>query len=147
MYISDLASTATNSVLGGRVFLYEIIIPQGKDANSMKLSQRRRVRFFVKVPYGRMQQVMRQVGLSGGKIISVKLLNAENTTSDVLSNLPWWVEIKTLQPQCLYYFGPFDSLDEAQLHQSGYVEDLQREEAQEIYVAIKQLNPKVLTIE
>ena len=147
MYISDLASTATNSIFESRVFLYEVIIPQRKDTNSMKLSQRRRGKFFIKVPYSRMQQVMRQVGLSGGKIISVKLLDTENITSEVLLNLPWWVEIKTAQPQCLYYFGPFDSLDEAQSHQSGYVEDLRREGAEEIFFEIKQLNPKVLTME
>lgn len=25
----------------------------------------------------------------------------------------WWVEIKTSQPACTYYFGPFDTEDEA----------------------------------
>ena len=36
----------------------------------------------------------------------------------------WWLEIITKEPYCIYYFGPFDSLKEAQLEQGGYIEDL-----------------------
>lgn len=43
--------------------------------------------------------------------------------------LTFWVKIFTEQPRYLYYFGPFVSMQEAQLHQGGYVEDLQGEGA------------------
>ena len=34
--------------------------------------------------------------------------------------LAWWVVIKTQQPSCTYYRGPFDSFWEAQLYESDY---------------------------
>ncbi|WP_071515148.1 DUF1816 domain-containing protein [Geitlerinema sp. PCC 9228] len=43
--------------------------------------------------------------------------------------LTFWVKIFTESPQYLYYFGPFVSVQEAQIHQGGYVEDLQGEGA------------------
>lgn len=60
--------------------------------------------------------------------------------------VPWWVKIVTLQPKCIYYFGPFDSQLEARESQSGYVEDLREEKAREISIEIKQDCPKLLTI-
>ena len=59
---------------------------------------------------------------------------------------PWWIEIQTKIPHCTYYFGPFDSLKEAQGHQPGYIEDLVEEKAQGISVKIKQNKPTLLTI-
>jgi len=59
---------------------------------------------------------------------------------------PWWVEIATETPDCTYYFGPFDSAKEAQLNQSGYIEDLEQEGAQGIAVRLEQCQPKILTI-
>ncbi len=71
-----------------------------------------------------------------------------------LSNLfslfsnPWWVEISTSQPRCLYYFGPFDTEAEAIQHQGGYIEDLEQEGAQQINVIIKSCpEPAHLTVE
>ncbi len=58
----------------------------------------------------------------------------------------WWVKIVTQTPSCTYYFGPFDSFVEAKLTQSGYIEDLQQEEAKGIAVNILQDKPKTLTI-
>ena len=61
--------------------------------------------------------------------------------------LLWWLEIKTTKPYCLYYFGPFDSRQEARLHQDGYVEDLVEEQAEGISIKLlKQCQPKELTI-
>lgn len=60
--------------------------------------------------------------------------------------IPWWVKITTAKPKCVYYFGPFDSQNEAVESQSGYVEDLKTEKAQEITIEIKQDLPKLLTI-
>lgn len=57
-----------------------------------------------------------------------------------------WVEIITNQPKCTYYFGPFTSANEAQISQSGYIEDLEQEEAKVIGITIKQDQPRELTI-
>lgn len=58
----------------------------------------------------------------------------------------WWVKIATEMPHCTYYFGPFDSVTEANETQPGYVEDLEREGAKGITVDISQSQPKTLTI-
>lgn len=58
----------------------------------------------------------------------------------------WWVEIITVQPSCVYYFGPFNQPDEAQAACPGYLEDLQNEGAQQLKVDIKYCRPKDLTI-
>lgn len=58
----------------------------------------------------------------------------------------WWVKISTTAPQCIYYFGPFDSAKEAKAHQHGYVEDLVLEKALGITVELMQCQPTCLTI-
>ncbi len=60
--------------------------------------------------------------------------------------MAWWVELQTQNPKCTYYFGPF--LDEATAKASikGYVEDLESEGAQGIYVNIKRCKPDALTV-
>lgn len=60
--------------------------------------------------------------------------------------LAWWVEITTDSPHCVYYFGPFSSAKAAREHQSGYVEDLAQEDAQNIVTNVKRCKPKSLTI-
>ena len=62
------------------------------------------------------------------------------------SNTPYWVKIRTAQPKCIYYFGPFDNPQEAKLNQNGYIEDLIEEQASGIYVEIKKCKPKILTV-
>lgn len=61
-------------------------------------------------------------------------------------NRPWWVEVKTEAPECIYYFGPFESLQESVDNQPGYLEDLQAENAKVVTVEIKQCQPPQLTI-
>lgn len=61
--------------------------------------------------------------------------------------LAWWVEVTTDSPRCIYYFGPFESAQAAQVAQSGYVEDLQQEGAQNIAVSIKRCKPSNLTVD
>jgi hypothetical protein len=58
----------------------------------------------------------------------------------------WWVEILTAIPSCIYYFGPFSTLEEAQEMCPGYIQDLQEEGAQEINVHIQRCCPAALTI-
>ena len=59
---------------------------------------------------------------------------------------PWWVKITTSMPQCIYYFGPFQTSSEAKASYPGYVEDLDSEGAKGILVAIKRCKPNMLTI-
>jgi Domain of unknown function (DUF1816) len=58
----------------------------------------------------------------------------------------WWVEIITTTPHCIYYFGPFETHEEAVVAYPGYIEDLDGEGAKGILVMIKCCNPEVLTI-
>lgn len=58
----------------------------------------------------------------------------------------WWIKIVTQSPACTYYFGPFDSVEEAELHQVDYLEDLQQEGAQGIATSISRCQPRQLTI-
>lgn len=60
--------------------------------------------------------------------------------------LPWWLEIITASPHCVYYFGPFPSSKKAELAQAGYIEDLMEEGAQGITAQVKRCKPIDLTI-
>ncbi|MBE9165056.1 DUF1816 domain-containing protein [Tychonema sp. LEGE 06208] len=58
----------------------------------------------------------------------------------------WWVEIVTDLPRCTYYFGPFDTDQEASSHTPGYLEDLESEGAKRVSIRIKRCQPSALTI-
>lgn len=58
----------------------------------------------------------------------------------------WWAEITTITPHCIYYFGPFDSFDEAKSAYPGYIADLNSEGAQGITIVIKFCQPDELTM-
>lgn len=58
----------------------------------------------------------------------------------------WWAEITTTKPRCIYYFGPFETNEEAKNAYPGYVEDLDSEGAQGVVVVIKRCKPDMLTI-
>lgn len=140
----------TNSDENNPVFLYEVVMqPQmGKNSQTGGLFQRRG-RLFIKVPYERMNQEMQRIIRSGGKIVRITPLTdiQEPPKLNKHLELPWWVEISTNYPLCIYYFGPFDNREEAQISQTGYVEDLQEEGAQGISINIKQCQPQALTQE
>jgi hypothetical protein len=60
----------------------------------------------------------------------------------------WWIKITTAEPNCIYYFGPFDTEAEANSAKPGYIEDLQQEGAQQIETSLQQsAEPEELTIE
>ena len=59
--------------------------------------------------------------------------------------LPWWVKIATSEPKCVYYFGSFNSKEDAIDALPGYVEDLEQEQAKGILIEVKQGNPQQLT--
>jgi Domain of unknown function (DUF1816) len=75
-------------------------------------------------------------------------MNISEIGADFLNFLgqAWWIEIKTLQPKCIYYFGPFVDQHHASRSISGYVEDLESEFAQGIQTYIKRCKPVELTI-
>ncbi|MEO1298349.1 MAG: DUF1816 domain-containing protein [Cyanobacteria bacterium J06636_16] len=64
------------------------------------------------------------------------------------SGKAWWVEVKTVDPMCIYYFGPFESEGEAELAKKGYVEDLELEGAKQVQAAVLyRKRPEQLTVE
>lgn len=64
------------------------------------------------------------------------------------SNKAWWVEVKTAEPACTYYFGPFDIEQEAALAKQGYTDDLEQEGAKVIAADVIALSepPQQLTV-
>ncbi|MCW6053577.1 DUF1816 domain-containing protein [Microcoleus sp. A2-C5] len=60
--------------------------------------------------------------------------------------LAWWVEVKTSAPQCIYYFGPFLTAQEAEGEKAGYVEDIENEGAEGISVSLHRCKPISLTV-
>jgi hypothetical protein len=62
------------------------------------------------------------------------------------SKIPYWIEIKTKNPSCIYYFGHFDSPLAAKLMHKGYIKDLIDENATVVSVQLKQCQPEQLTI-
>jgi hypothetical protein len=58
----------------------------------------------------------------------------------------WWIKVETQSPACIYYFGPFDSAQEALSHQDDYLHDLREEGAQGISAIVEKARPKQLTI-
>lgn len=63
------------------------------------------------------------------------------------SEKAWWIEVKTGEPVCTYYFGPFDTEQEAKFAQAGYVEDLEQEGAQHLQAtALYCERPQQLTV-
>lgn len=77
-------------------------------------------------------------------LLLVFLFVTQNRTQQ---GFAWWVEIATERPKCLYYFGPFNSAEEAKQAQAGYIEDLEQEGNQGITVAVKWCQPQELTID
>lgn len=69
-----------------------------------------------------------------------------NTVKKIHYSSAWWVEITTVKPFCIYYFGPFETRQEAVLSEYGYIEDLLTEKASGITTKIKQCQPELLTI-
>lgn len=58
----------------------------------------------------------------------------------------WWVEIETTSPHCTYYFGPFDSDQEARDRCPGYLEDLTAEGSHCVNILIKYCQPTALMV-
>ena len=59
---------------------------------------------------------------------------------------PYWLEIKTKNPTCTYYFGHFNHPLAAKLMQQGYIQDLIEEKTIVTSIKLKRGNPERLTI-
>ncbi len=70
---------------------------------------------------------------------------SEISCSEIL-RLSWWLEVKTVVPPCVYYFGPFSNKKEAKISQYHYIDDLSHKKAHGITVEIKQLQPEELMV-
>ncbi len=74
----------------------------------------------------------------------------KNLFSSILSffSTAWWIKITTAEPNCIYYFGPFDNESKAAQAKFGFIEDLESEGAQQIQSSLQQSRePEQLTIE
>jgi hypothetical protein len=69
-----------------------------------------------------------------------------DSQSELLHGEGWWVEIFTCEPVCLYYFGHFDTSEEAHNSQNGFVEDLMAEGVNDIRTQLRFCQPKRLTV-
>jgi predicted Zn-dependent peptidase len=72
----------------------------------------------------------------------------KNFLTELLKNIVqrYWIEVTTAKPSCVYYFGPFLTYKGAKLAQSGFIEDLESENAEDIKAEIKRCQPQELTI-
>lgn len=145
MDLPNLASSGSQTGSDSRVFVYEVLIPSQEEG--LNSSVQRQSKILMRVPQNRMNQIMRQITRSGGKILTITPLTPEWESPKTELPLPWWVKILTAQPRCLYYFGPFDSAHEAISAQAGYIEDLEGEQAKGITIHIIQEHPVILTQE
>lgn len=50
----------------------------------------------------------------------------------------WWVEVDTESPNRTYYFGPYQSRDEASNNTSGYIKDMENKGSKNITINLKQ---------
>ena len=58
----------------------------------------------------------------------------------------WWIKIVTIEPIYIYYFGAFESYNEAIKHKNGYIEDLTKEGSKIVNIGIQKCQPRELTI-
>ncbi|MGY6530162.1 MAG: diguanylate cyclase domain-containing protein [Cyanobacterium sp.] len=62
------------------------------------------------------------------------------------AEVKWWIRVDTIKPAMTYYFGPFDSLVEAEENCNGYIEDLIEEKAEGITFDYQYFEPDSLTV-
>lgn len=61
-------------------------------------------------------------------------------------DLAWWLEVGTLNPFCVYYFGPFELEQEVAQSKQGYLQDLRNEQSIIIFARSNFCQPRQLTI-
>ena len=73
-------------------------------------------------------------------------LKSNKALNEETPNYGWWIEIYTVEPLCIYYFGDFDSIWSAALAKNDYIQDLEQEGAVLISICIKLCKPRKITI-
>lgn len=63
-----------------------------------------------------------------------------------LPSLGWWLQVDARNPICIYFFGPFNSQEEAERSRDGFLADLRQEGAYILYSEAKFCHPRQLTI-
>jgi hypothetical protein len=61
--------------------------------------------------------------------------------------LAWWLEVGTLKPLCIYYFGPFESQQETHTAKHGFLRDLENKNVILAFACSKFCQPQQLTID
>lgn len=77
----------------------------------------------------------------------ILLSNRAHLHSTETAELHWWIEIGTISPICIYFFGPFESESEAKSSKEGFHQDLKGENARVLYSNVKFCRPRQLTID
>jgi Domain of unknown function (DUF1816) len=81
-------------------------------------------------------------------ILNVTLSKNDNRNhNNETSELNWWLEVGTIHPICIYFFGPFEDPLEAEFSKEGFSQDLEGENARLLYSDVKLCKPRQLTIE
>jgi hypothetical protein len=79
--------------------------------------------------------------------MTVSSMSSHNLYRDETNlRVGWWLEVGTLNPLCIYFFGPFEGQMEAEAAKRGFFEDLEREDARILYFNVKFCQPRKLTI-
>ena len=73
-------------------------------------------------------------------------LKSNTALNEETPNYGWWIEIYTVEPLCIYYFGDFDSIWSAALAKNDYIQDLEQEGAVLISIRVKLCRPRKITI-
>jgi Domain of unknown function (DUF1816) len=79
--------------------------------------------------------------------MTLSMTLTKHDCNDKPSDLCWWLEVRTINPICIYFFGPFENQSEAESSQEGFVQDLEAEKAWVLYSNVKLHNPSQLTID
>jgi ferredoxin--NADP+ reductase len=95
MYNLSTADGAANTMSGSRIFLYEVVgLRQSEETDKVNYPIRQSGSVFVKVPYNRMNQEMRQITRMGGKIVSVQPLKFDNELNGKATSVTAESEVK-----------------------------------------------------
>jgi hypothetical protein len=73
--------------------------------------------------------------------------NYNDEHNNKISELDWWLEVGTIHPICIYFFGPYADQLEAESAKEGFFQDLGGENAWILYSRVKCCQPRQLTIE
>ena len=80
---SALIYSSAASPTNNRVFIYEVEgLKQNDENDNNRYPFRTSSNVFIKVPYSRMNEQMRRIGLMGGKIVNISSLDSSQTTED-----------------------------------------------------------------